>query len=77
MNALFSRGTLFPLMRKDQYGVWYATQATVDAAGFLEQILGGHHEDLQAIRARSFCVRRLFRHFTSGVIVILRKSTGP
>jgi hypothetical protein len=77
LERAVSRGTLFLLTHKDQYGVWYSTQATVDAAGFLEQILGRHQGDLQAIRARSFCVRRLFRHFTSGVIVILRKSTGP
>jgi hypothetical protein len=40
LDRSLNRGTLFLLMNKDQYGVWYSTQATVDVLQTLIHQLG-------------------------------------
>ncbi|MBA0085686.1 MAG: hypothetical protein HRJ53_11880, partial [Acidobacteria bacterium Pan2503] len=45
LDHALNRGTLFLLKNKDQYGVWYSTQATVDVLQTLIRLLDGVSPD--------------------------------
>lgn len=55
-RSLADRGTLFLLERKDRYGVWYSTQATVSVLDCLLEQVGGSSADTKAERSISVAV---------------------
>ena len=54
LDGALNRGTLFLLKNKDQYGVWYSTQATVDVLQTLVRQLDGGSPDASDAPMRIF-----------------------
>lgn len=55
-RRLADRGMLFLLRKKDQYGVWYSTQATISVLDAMREQFGGDGRTLEAKRSATIRV---------------------